>query len=62
MPFIPHTDDEIREMLATIGANSIEDLFDEIPANLKISEKELAGIPTAMTEMELGRFISERAV
>jgi glycine dehydrogenase subunit 1 len=33
MPFIPHTDDDVAEMLAVIGAPSIEALFDEIPAN-----------------------------
>ena len=31
MPFIPHTDADIREMLGVIGADSIDDLFDEIP-------------------------------
>ncbi|MEY3337886.1 MAG: hypothetical protein RL245_878, partial [Pseudomonadota bacterium] len=29
MPFIPHTEADVREMLAAIGAKSIEDLFDE---------------------------------
>ncbi|MCG7960489.1 MAG: hypothetical protein JAY69_15640, partial [Candidatus Thiodiazotropha taylori] len=28
MPFIPHTEDDIQEMLATIGVESIDDLFD----------------------------------
>ena len=32
MPFIPHTADDIARMLEVIGANSIDDLFDEIPA------------------------------
>ena len=36
MPFIPHTEKDTREMLAAIGADSIEDLFDEIPAALHI--------------------------
>ena len=34
MPFIPHTEEEVQEMLAAIGAASIDDLFDEIPATL----------------------------
>ena len=34
MPFIPHTEDDTREMLAAIGASSIDDLFDEIPKEL----------------------------
>ena len=32
MPFIPHTEEDIQSMLASIGANAIDDLFDEIPA------------------------------
>ena len=35
MPFIPHTDADVRNMLGAIGASSIEELFDEIPAALK---------------------------
>ena len=30
MPFIPHTEDDVRKMLAVIGVDSIDDLFDEI--------------------------------
>ncbi|MCC7200699.1 MAG: glycine dehydrogenase, partial [Gammaproteobacteria bacterium] len=59
MSYIPHTDDDVRQMLAAIGAGSIEDLFDEIPSDLKIEE--LAGIPAAMSEMEVGRLMMERA-
>ena len=31
MPFIPHTEDDVRRMLAAIGVASIDELFDEIP-------------------------------
>ena len=34
MPFIPHTEDDIKAMLDTIGVANIDDLFDEIPKNL----------------------------
>ena len=34
MPFIPHTEEDIAEMLASIGAKNIEELFDEIPSEL----------------------------
>jgi len=46
-------------MLKTIGVPSIEDLFDEIPADLKI--RELHGVPAALSEMEVGRMLQERA-
>lgn len=34
MPFIPHTEEDISAMLASIGAATIDDLFDEIPPSL----------------------------
>src|SRR5688572_26108606 len=36
MPFIPHTDDDIRAMLAAVGVDSIGALFDEIPPELGV--------------------------
>jgi glycine dehydrogenase subunit 1 len=45
-------------MLACIGAGSIDDLFDEIPADLRAGELDL---PPAIGEMELGRLLTERA-
>lgn len=59
MPFVPHTDADVREMLATIGVPEIETLFDEIPQELRIAG--LDGIPTALSEMQVGRLMSERA-
>ncbi len=59
MSYVPHTEEDVREMLAAIGAASIEDLFDEIPEELKI--RELAGIPPALSEMEVARLMAERA-
>jgi len=59
MPFIPHTEADVAEMLAAIGAGSIDALFDEIPAALRIQS--LAGIPDALTEMQVGRLMQSRA-
>jgi glycine dehydrogenase subunit 1 len=59
MPFIPHTESDLREMLAAIGAPEIASLFDEIPQSLRI--KGLAGIPPGLPEMEIGRLMQERA-
>src|SRR6202041_3426925 len=59
MAFIPHTEADVAEMLAAIGVASIEQLFDEIPASLRV--RSLAGIPAAMNEMQIGKLMSARA-
>ena len=59
MPFIPHTEDDTREMLAAIGASSLDELFDEIPKELLIET--LEGVPDALTEMEISRLMHRRA-
>ncbi len=59
MPFIPHTADDVKEMLAAIGAASIDELFDEIPKELLI--KDLDGVPDALSEMEITRLMRARA-
>lgn len=59
MAFIPHTPADVEAMLATIGVASIEQLFDEIPASLRV--KSLEGVPVGLNEMQIGRLMSERA-
>jgi len=59
MPFIPHSENDVKQMLETIGISSIEELFDEIPKDIRA--KDLAGVPDAISEMELGRLMAERA-
>jgi len=59
MAFIPHTPDDVAAMLEAIGAKSIEQLFDEIPAKLRLAR--LADVPEALSEMEIGRLMAERA-
>ncbi|VAW74013.1 Glycine dehydrogenase [decarboxylating] (glycine cleavage system P1 protein), partial [hydrothermal vent metagenome] len=59
MPFVPHTEDDIRDMLNTIGVADIEDLFDEIPQQLRCGT--LEGIPQGMSEQEISRLMAERA-
>ncbi len=58
MPFIPHTDADIKSMLATIGVKNIEQLFDEIPAALRSAP--LEKIPDGLTEMDINRHVAER--
>lgn len=59
MPFIPHTEDDVKAMLATIKADSIEDLFDEIPAELRADEIE--GFLPQLSEMAITRLMHKRA-
>ncbi len=41
MPYIPHTKDDIKSMLSTIGKNSVEDLFTSIPAKYRLKKGSL---------------------
>ena len=59
MPFVPHTTQDEQIMLDAIGVDSIEDLFDEIPPDLRSGV--LDKTPEAISEMALVRLMSERA-
>jgi len=59
MPFIPHTETDVAEMLAAIGAPSIDSLFGEIPAELRC--KGLSLVPERVSEMEIARLMHGRA-
>jgi len=59
MPYIPHTDADVRAMLGRIGVDSIDALFDEIPKELRVDT--LAGVPDALSEMDVARLAAERA-
>jgi glycine dehydrogenase subunit 1 len=59
MPFIPHTEDDVRRMLAVIGVDSIDDLFDEIPADLRAGT--LEHVPEGLPEMDVSALMQARA-
>ncbi len=59
MPFIPHTEQDVKHMLETIGVSSIDDLFDEIPSNLRVQD--LSAIPQGLSEMEISRVMHQAA-
>ena len=59
MPFVPHTEQDVREMLDAIGVDDIEALFDEIPAELRCGE--LDSVPEALSEQQISRLMSQRA-
>jgi glycine dehydrogenase subunit 1 len=58
MAFIPHTPDDIAGMLDFIGVRSIEELFDEIPTQLRAG---ILAVPPPLSEMEVARLMTERA-
>jgi len=58
MPFIPHSPEEVREMLSVIGVQSIEDLFVDIPAEMRPRSFEL---PLGLSEMQVLAKMEEMA-
>ncbi len=58
MPYVPHTDDDVRAMLETIGAASVEDLFADIPASLRPQSFDL---PPGRPEMDVLRTMERLA-
>ena len=55
MPFVPHTEEDVRDMLSAIGVDSIDALFDEIPAELR--SKGLTEVPQGESEMAVARIL-----
>lgn len=50
MPFIPHTEAELQEMLSVIGVSSLEGLFAEIPAAMR---PQSFNLPEGRSEMRV---------
>ena len=59
MKYTPHTPDDIRAMLDVIGVSSLEDLYAEVPEELKL-HREL-DIPQSKSEIEVRRIIRAMA-
>src|SRR5437899_1789823 len=51
MQFAPHTDRDVREMLAACGLSSLDDLYAHLPEHVKLRGE--LGIPPGMSEIEL---------
>ena len=60
MPYISHTSEEVEKMLEVIGVSSIDELFDEIPQELRSTD--LDGIPLGQSEMAIQRLLSGKAL
>jgi glycine dehydrogenase subunit 1 len=59
MPFIPHTEQDVQDMLNVIGAPSIDKLFDEIPSELR--NDNLAKVGPGLSEMHISQLMQSRA-
>lgn len=59
MPFIPHSEADRNAMLNIIGVDNTDDLFREIPTELRCGE--LINIPPGLTEFAIARLMQQRA-
>jgi len=57
MSFAPHTEQDIRSMLVTIGVERVEDLFADIPEAIRL--KHPLDIPEALDELSVTRHMLE---
>jgi glycine dehydrogenase subunit 1 len=57
--YLPHTPEDRRSMLETIGAATVADLFGEIPARLRLGRR--LRLPEALAEPELRRQMQKLA-
>ncbi|MGQ0670197.1 MAG: aminomethyl-transferring glycine dehydrogenase subunit GcvPA [Actinomycetota bacterium] len=51
MRFAPHTDEDVRDMLARCGLESLDRLFDQIPPEVRLDRP--LSIPRGVSEMEI---------
>jgi len=51
--FLPHTDHDVAEMLATIGVRTVDDLFRHVPEHLRASSG--IDLPTGLSEPDVRR-------
>jgi len=59
MSFVPHSDADQREMLATVGVSDVRELFADIPAGLLLDHD--LDVPEALSEWEAMRRVTELA-
>lgn len=57
-PYIPHTDDEIEEMLSKIGVKSLDELFSPLPQEKRVKKM---GLPEALDEFSVFSKLKELA-
>lgn len=55
--YFPQTDEDIRTMMETVGINSLDELYADVPDELKLKHE--YDIPDSMSEIEVRRFFDE---
>ena len=58
-PYIPHTSSDEQEMLQTIGLETTDQLFDDIPDDMRL--KKALDLPTAKSELEVRNYLKSLA-
>ncbi|MDO5018225.1 MAG: aminomethyl-transferring glycine dehydrogenase subunit GcvPA [Lagierella massiliensis] len=58
-PYIPNTDQDVREMLDVIGVESLEDLFSDIPSDMRLKGE--LDLPKAKSEGEVFSYLCKLA-
>ncbi|HUT53657.1 MAG TPA: aminomethyl-transferring glycine dehydrogenase subunit GcvPA [bacterium] len=59
MPYTPHTEDDVKEMLRRIGAERLEDLWKAVPERIRL--KRPLDLPPSLGEAELMRAVKKLA-
>ena len=54
--FFPHTEDDLKEMLAKVGVKSLDDLYAEVPESIRFKGE--YDLPSEMSEMEIPCLLS----
>ena len=58
MSYIPHTQEDIQQMLSTIGVKSIDELFKDIPVTLRPKSFDL---PASKSEFQVTQILHKLA-
>lgn len=58
-PYIPHTAEDIDEMLEAIGLERLEELFQDIPKDVALNRE--LDLPSSMSEMEVRSYLESLA-
>ena len=59
MPYIPHTEEDKKEMLESIGVKNFDELLNDIPSGVRLER--LLNLPDALSELEILRLLTKKA-